>query len=96
MGNFFVQEKILLQYKVMRLVSQCLNLQTSIYLEFINIVEHLMSVFMDDFKTEWWVEFVDILHSLGKLILPYHEHFPKRAYHVLELSQTHRSGRTND
>lgn len=60
----------------MRLVSQCLNLQTSIYLEFINIVEHLMSVFMDDFKTEWWVEFVDILHSLGKLILPYHEHFP--------------------
>jgi len=76
MGNFFVQEKILLQYKVMRLVSQCLNLQTSIYLEFINIIEHLMSIFMDDFKSEWWVEFVDILHALAKLILPYHEHFP--------------------
>jgi hypothetical protein len=35
-----------------------------------------MSIFMDDFKSEWWVEFMDILHALAKLILPYHEHFP--------------------
>lgn len=53
-----------------------MNLQTSIYFEFINIVDHLISIFMDDFKPEWWVEFVDIVHALAKVILPYHENFP--------------------
>lgn len=35
-----------------------------------------MSIFMDDYKPEWWVEFGDIIQALAKVILPYHENFP--------------------
>ena len=52
-------------------------MQTSIHFEFINVIEHLLSTFIPDFKTEWWIEFGDIINSLAKVILPFNENFPK-------------------
>jgi len=58
------------------MVAQCLNLQTNIHFEFINVIDHMLSIFIGDFKNEWWLEFGDIINSLAKVIIAFNETFP--------------------
>lgn len=68
-----VIEKIVVEVKVFSLIAQTLQYSNNTTTEFFNLLEYLLETIQTSYKSEWYIHFTSLIHSLSHLIVPYLE-----------------------
>jgi hypothetical protein len=66
-----VIEKIVVEVKVFSLIAQTLEHSNNLTLEFFSLLEYLLDTVKNYYKSEWYLHFTGLIHSLSHLIVPF-------------------------